>query len=95
MERMSFNMIISPGFKLMNIADEHILVPIGEKAVSFKGVVTLTEASYYLLTLMKEPKSKGDLADLLVQEFDVDEETAKADIDIFVAKLLDMGVIEN
>ena len=44
---------------------------------------------------MEEPRSKSDLADLLIQEFDVDEETAKADIDTFVAKLLDMGVIEN
>ncbi len=88
-------MIISPGFKLMNIADEHLLVPVGEKAVSFKGVVTLTESSYYLLNLMYEPKSKSELVNDLVQEFDVDEDTAKADIDLFVAKLLDMGVIEN
>lgn len=92
---MSFDMIISPGFKLMNIADEHLLVPVGEKAVSFKGVVTLTESSYYLLNLMYEPKSKSELVNDLVQEFDVDEDTAKADIDLFVAKLLDMGVIEN
>lgn len=92
---MSFDMIICPGFKLMDIADEHLLVPVGEKAVSFKGVVTLTESSYYLLNLMYEPKSKSELVNELVQEFDVDEDTAKADIDIFVAKLLDMGVIEN
>lgn len=88
-------MILSPGFKLMNIADEHLLIPVGEKAVSFQGVITLTEAAYYLLQCMSEPKSKTDLVNHLVQEFEVDDEIAEADVNVFVTRLLDMGVIEE
>lgn len=88
-------MILSPGFKLMNIADEHLLIPVGEKAVSFQGVITLTEAAYYLLQFMFEPKSKTDLVNHLVQEFEVDDEIAEADVNVFVTRLLDMGVIEE
>lgn len=88
-------LVKKPGFELIDIAGEHMAVPVGEEAVSFKGVVALSEAASFLLKNMQEPKSKEELAALLTQEYDVDMATAKADIEKLIKNLLDMGVIEE
>ena len=83
------------GFKIVTIVDEHLVVPVGETAITFKGVVALSEAAYFLLNTLQEPKSKDDLLNSLIEEFEIDEETAREDIDKFINQLLLLGVIEE
>jgi hypothetical protein len=41
-------MKISEGFSLRNIAGENIVVPIGTKNISFKGMITLNNIGAFL-----------------------------------------------
>ncbi len=84
-----------PLFEIVDIADEHIAVPVGEKAASFQGVVALTDAASFLLNELVTPKSKEELLTLLTREYDVDVSVASNDLDNLISSLLDMDVIEK
>ena len=88
-------MILNSSFEIVDIVDEHIAVPIGEKAHSFSGVIALTEAACFLLKNMSQPKTKEDLLNLLLAEFDVDRSIAEKDIDEFIQSSLELSLIEE
>ena len=68
-------------------------VPLGNAAVSLNGVVALSEASVYLLRQMEQPKTKEELLELLLREYDVEEDIAKGDIENFISELINIGLI--
>lgn len=88
-------MIIRPDFEVVDMAGEYVAVPIGQEAASFNGVVALNEAAAFLLKSMKCHKTKEELVKILMTEYEVDHIVAEKDIDAFLKKMLDMGVIEG
>ena len=88
-------MRIRPNFDIVDIAGEYMAVPVGDEAVSFSGVVALSEAAAFLLKSMNEPKTKEELAALLTQEYEVGLSAAKEDVDKLMETLLEIGVIEE
>lgn len=55
---------------------------------------TLNEVGTWLWERCDGTRSVADLIDELIDEFDVDEDTAKADVTGFVRALVDRGVLE-
>lgn len=86
-------MIKNECFEVVTVADEHMAVPIGEEAVSFHGVVALSEAAAFLLNKMDEPRTKEELVDLLCREYDVDRATAEKDVDEIIIKFRELKII--
>lgn len=87
-------MKIKDGFVLRNVVDEFIVMPTGENIAKFDGAVVLNEVSAFVFEQMKHPVSREDLLIAVLNEFDVDEATAKADLDALLEKLTEMGLIE-
>jgi len=88
-------MILNSGFEIVDIADESIAIPVGDKAKSFKGVVALSETAAFLLKQMKEEKTREQLIDYLTSNYTVERETAEKDFDNWVASLSEIGLIDN
>lgn len=86
-------MIKNPDFEITEISGEFMAIPVGECAETFRGVVALNDASYFLLKNLEAQKTMKDLVRLLCNEFDVGEDVALQDVQAFVDKLLAMGVI--
>ena len=87
-------MKIKDGFVLRNVVDEFIVMPTGENIAKFDGAVVLNEVSAFVFEQMKRPVSREDLLIAVLNEFEVDEVTAKADLDALLDKLTEMGLIE-
>ena len=88
-------MKIKQGFLLRNVADVNVVVPVGEMSVDFNGIITLNDTGKFLFhQLMTEDTSDDELLRLLIEEYEVDEETAGADIREFVAKLREADLFE-
>jgi hypothetical protein len=88
-------MKIKPGFLLRNVADVNVVVPVGEMSVDFNGIITLNDTGKFLFEqLMTKDTSEDELLHLLIEEYEVDEETAGADIREFVAKLREADLFE-
>lgn len=88
------DMRIKDGFVLRNVVDEYIVMPTGNNIAKFEGAVVLNEVSAFIYKLLESPMSRDDLLTAILNEYDVDEPTASADLDVLLKKLADMGVLE-
>ena len=88
-------MKIKEGFVLRNVMDEFIVMPTGENIARFDGSVVLNEVSAFIYKLLETSISREDLLTAVLNEYEVDEATAAADLDVLLNKLADMGVLEK
>lgn len=87
-------MKIKENFVLRNIADEYIVMPTGSNIARFDGAVALNEVSAFIFEKLQNPVSKEDLVTALLDEYEVDAETAARDVDNLISKFEEMGIIE-
>ena len=90
----STEMKIKENFVLRNIADEYIVMPTGSNIASFDGAVALNEVSAFIFEKLQNSASKDDLVIALLNEYEVDEETAVKDVDNLISQFEEMGIIE-
>ena len=88
-------MQIKKGFILRNVADEHMVMPTGENIASFGGAVVLNDVAAFVFEQLKQPRSRDELLSAILAEFDVDEKTAAADLDMLLVKLRETGLLED
>lgn len=81
------------GFEIVNIAEEYIVVPVGENAKRFRGIVVLNEAAAILLDRMKSDSTIEELVLYLMDHYDVDKNRAYKDIVEMVNSLQSIGVM--
>lgn len=87
-------MKIKDGYLLREVAGSHIVVPIGEGAMDFSGVISLNEVGAFLWNNMENNTTKEELLKAVIAEYDVEESVAKTDIEEFVEKLKGAGLVE-
>ena len=82
-------MRIKDGFILRKVADSYIAVAVGEESVNFNAMISTNETGAFLWEKLKSDTTEEALLSALLDEYDVDEETAKSDISEFLKKLKD------
>lgn len=80
-------MKIKEGYILKEVAGNFIVVAVGEAALDFNGVITLNETGAFLWDKMGSDITEQGLVDIMMSEYDIDENTAKADVLAFTQKL--------
>lgn len=76
-----------------DIAGEIVLVPTGETAQRFNGMITLTETGDFIWEHIEQAKDFDNLVEMILDEYDIDKKTASADAIAFVMQLLKAGMI--
>lgn len=82
-------------FILRQIADEFLLIPVGEAALKMNGLVRLSESGYLLFGKLQEHCSREDLVCALLTEYEVSRTVAEADVDEFLATLKKYDMLEQ
>ena len=77
------------------IVDEYVLVPTGEAARSFAGMITTSEVGAFLIKTLKNDVTKEDLIALLMEEYEVDKETAYNDVETFLEQLNALNLLSQ
>ena len=77
------------------IVDEYVLVPAGEAARTFGGMITTSEVGATIMRALKQDVSQAGLLALLMEEYDVDAQTANSDLNAFVQQLREWNVLED
>lgn len=80
-------------FMLREIAGEVILVPTGAATQRFNGMITLNEVAAFIWKNLDESETKEILVDKIMDEFEVDRETATRDVEGFVGVLYEHGLV--
>lgn len=87
-------MKIKEGYLLREVAGSHVILPIGETTIDFNGMASLNETGVFLFERMKEEITEEELVKELLEVYDIDEETAKKDVNAFVEKVKGAGIVE-
>lgn len=80
---------------LREIAGEHLLIPTGQAALRIHGMVNLSESGLVLWNRLQSDCTEQALVDAILAEYDVDRETAAADVRAFVAQMTEVGLLEE
>ena len=89
------DMKIRDGFVLRHVVDEYIVMPTGGNIARFAGSVVLNEVSAFVFEQLKMSVAQADLLAAVLAEFDVDEETAKRDLDELIDQLRELKMIDD
>jgi hypothetical protein len=78
---------IRPGYALRPFLEECLVIPVGMQQDVEPCMGILNPVGQYLWELLEEEKSFQQLLDAVVEEFDVDSQTAAQDIQDFLKEL--------
>lgn len=83
------------GFNLRTVCVENILVAEGEENIDFSNIISMNESSSYLWnSIQGKDFEVKDLVDLLIEMYEVDEETATRDARLLVDQWKQAEIIE-
>lgn len=85
----------SENFILREILDESILVPVGEAAMRLNGMASMNEIGCFIFKALDQEQTEEQLVQKILAEYDVDEATARADLNEFLDQLRSIGALEE
>lgn len=86
-------MHIVPGFVVRQIAGETVAIPAGEAARALSGLLALNGSGRLLFERLQTEQTEESLVQLLLEEYEIDEATARSDVAEFLAPLRANGVL--
>ena len=75
------------------IAGESFLVPLGKTVYDTNGLYVLTELGAFIWDMLPDAEDPDQIVAAILEEYEVDEATARADTQEFLDKLRDMGIL--
>ena len=89
-------MKIKKGYLVHEVAGNYVVIKIGQEAVNFNGLITLSESAKLLWDLLsrEEGATNSELVKKLLEEYDIDEKTASEDVLEFTESLKKNNILE-
>lgn len=81
-------MKINGKFVKREVLGDIILVPVGQAALEFSGMITVNEAGLFIWNLLEQGKSEDEIVTALTEEYEVEPETAREDYRDFLKTLI-------
>ncbi|MDO4300479.1 MAG: PqqD family protein [Clostridia bacterium] len=80
-------MKIKEGYLLREVAGSNIVVPVGEGAMDFSGVITLNEVGAFIWKLLENDITKEEILKKMLEEYEVEKAVAEKDIEEYISSL--------
>ncbi len=87
-------MRVKSGFVLRKIGSKHMAVPVGERTRDVHGMIALNDTGAFIWELLAEERTEAEIVGKILDEYDVDRETAESAVERFKEKLAAEGVLE-
>ena len=88
-------MKLKNGVIFTQVADETIVVTVGEAAETFRGMIKLNSTGAFIAQRMLQETTAEELVAALRQEYEVDEKTAMEAVESIVAKFASVELIKE
>lgn len=88
-------MKIKNGFVVREIAGEHVVVALGEACRIFNGMIRLNETGRLIWDGLSDGKSKEEIVDLILNEYESERSVVEADYDKFISTLKGADILES
>ncbi len=86
-------MKIKDNFVLQELADEYIVVPVGEDAERLHGIIRLNETGAFLWKMLLKDQTENDLLNALTAQYSTNYDKAKTDVNDFLTTLKEYSCI--
>ena len=84
------------GFYLRNVLGENVVVAEGVENIDFSKIISMNDSAAFLWQQIgEEPFTIDDLVGYFCGEYNVDEQTAKADAEALVQQWINAGIVEE
>ena len=80
-------------FVLREIAGDYVIIPTGKTVLEFNGLITVNEVGVSLWNMLQNEITFDELVQGILDEYDVEESVAREDIQEFLDKLVDGGIL--
>lgn len=87
-------MKIKDGFILRTVAGQNVVVPVGSNVMNFNAAITLNDSAAFLWKNLTNETTEEQLLSAMLNEYEIDKETAKADISVFLNVLREHEIID-
>lgn len=86
-------MKIKKNVVIREIAGETMLIPVGDTTGEYNGIFTLSPTAATAFEALQNGGDENDALKAVLSEYEVDEETAKKDLEEFMALLREFGIV--
>ncbi len=86
---------IKEGFIIRKVGGQIMAVPTGKMTSEIHGMIILTESGELLWNAMLGGAEEEYLADILTENYEVERETALADVRKFISSLREQGALDE
>ncbi|MCL2717728.1 MAG: PqqD family protein [Lachnospiraceae bacterium] len=87
-------MKIKNGYLLRTIADTNIVVPVSERVIEFKGMITLNDVSADIWRFLETEREFEEVVTYMIAEYSIDKEVAKRDLKVLLSQMKENGILE-
>ena len=88
-------MKIREGFILREVAGTFVIISAGDDNLDFKGVITVNEVGALIWKCVEAGKTKDEIVDKILSEYDVQRDIAANDCNEFLEQLISKNIIEE
>ncbi len=88
-------MKIKENFMLRKVSDTYVVVPIGSAVASFNGMINLNEVGAFLWQQLEEENTFDNVLQTMLSKYDIDEATAKSDLERFINQLEEANLLSR
>ncbi len=78
---------------LRNVAGETMLIPVGDTTGEYNGLFSLSPTAATAFICLQSGGDESDAVKAVLDEYDIDEETAKKDVNEFLTSLREFGIV--
>ena len=86
-------MIIKKELIKRQVADDTILVPVGQTVYSSNGLFILNEVGAFIWDRLPEAETPEDLCRAVLDEYEIDEKSALQDVEEFLDSLRKLDIL--
>ena len=76
------------------IAGQDIVIPVGKAGVNGNSLMTLKGIGAYIYQILVNGATEEEIVSKVLNDYDVDEQTAKHDVRAFIDKLRSLDMLE-
>jgi len=83
------------GFVEKTIGTDLVIVPLVGAVAQMEKVFSLNELGTFIYNLLNKPRSFEEILELILNEFDIDEQTANNDLEHFLIKAVESSIVQT
>ncbi len=88
-------MRIKDGFVIRDVAGSKVVLPIGERQLELKGIITFNEVGAEVFNMLDGTNSVEEIVRKIAKDYEVPYDTVNADVNKLIEKMKAHGLIED